>query len=147
MSEVATGPELIQVSTADRRLVMRLFGAFAAVALLLAAAGTYGVLARRVAARHRELGIRAAIGADRGRIVRLVLGDGTRLAVIGTALGLAGALAISRLISGMLFQVGARDPKSLLVSGVVLGGVALLASLVPAWRAARVDPIEALRAE
>ena len=75
------------------------------------------MLARRVAARHRELGIRAAIGADRGRIVRLVLGDGTRLAVIGTGLGLAGALAISRLISGMLFQVGARDPESLLMSG------------------------------
>jgi len=147
ISNVETGTSLVAVSTADRRLVMRLFGAFATVALLLAAAGTYGLLARRVAARHRELGIRAAIGADRGRLVRLVLGDGTRLAMIGTGLGLVGALAISRVISGLLFHVGARDPESLLVSGVMLGGVALVASLIPAWRAARVDPIEALRSE
>lgn len=147
VSNVETGQALVAESTADRRLVMRLFGAFAAVALLLAAAGTYGLLARRVAARHRELGIRAAIGADRGRIVRLVLGDGSRLALLGTGLGLAGALAISRLLSGMLFHVGARDPVSLLVSGCLLGGVALAASLVPALRASRVDPVEALRSE
>ncbi len=147
VSDVATGMGRVATSTADRRLVMRLFTVFAGIALLLAAAGTYGLLARRVAARRRELGIRAAIGADRSRLVRLVLGDGTRLAVIGTGLGLAGALAISRLISGMLFQVGSRDPESLLVSGLLLGGVALVASLVPALRAARVDPIEALRAE
>jgi len=147
VSDVATGSRRVETSTADRRLVMRLFTIFAAIALLLAAAGTYGLLARRVAAGHRELGIRAAIGADRSRLVRLVLGDGTRLAVIGTALGLAGALAISRLISGLLFQVGSRDPASLLTSGVLLGGVALVASLIPAWRAARVDPVEALRSE
>jgi putative ABC transport system permease protein len=147
VSGIATGKALVESSTAERRLVMRLFTVFAAIAILLAAAGTYGLLARRVAARHRELGIRAAIGADRGRIVRLVLGDGTRLALIGTTLGLAGALALSRLISGMLFQVGARDPASLATSGLALGVVALAASLIPAWRAARVDPIEALRAE
>ena len=145
VSGIETGQALVETSTAERRLVMRLFTVFAAIALLLAAAGTYGLLARRVAARHRELGIRAAIGANRGRIVRLVLGDGTRLALIGTTLGLAGAVALSRLISGMLFQVGARDPASLVTSGVALGLVALAASLIPAWRAARVDPIEALR--
>ena len=147
VSGIETGKALVETSTAERRLVMRLFTVFAAIALLLAAAGTYGLLARRVAARHRELGIRAAIGANQGRLVRLVLGDGTRLALIGTGLGLAGALAISRLLSGMLFGVGARDPVSLVTSGVALGAVALLASLVPAWRASRADPVEALRAE
>jgi predicted permease len=147
VSFIATGKTIVEASTAERRLVMRLFTVFAAIALLLAAAGTYGLLARRVAARHRELGIRAAIGANQGRLVRLVLSDGTRLALIGTGLGLAGALAISRLISGMLFGVGARDPASLLTSGVALGAVALMASLIPAWRASRADPVEALRSE
>ena len=147
VSDVATAEERIAVSVADRRLIMRLFEAFAGVALLLAAAGIYGLLSRRVAERHRELGIRSALGATRQRILGLVTRDGGRLALIGVGLGFGAALGLSRLLEGLLFNVAPRDPVTLSLAAVLLGSVALVACLVPAWRAARVDPIEALRSD
>ena len=147
VSDVATAEDRISVSVADRRLIMRLFEAFAGVALLLAAAGIYGLLSRRVAERYRELGIRSALGATRQRILELVLRDGGRLALLGVGLGLGAALGLSRLLESMLFNIAPRDPATLTFAGILLGVVALVACLFPAWRAARVDPVEALRSD
>jgi ABC-type antimicrobial peptide transport system permease subunit len=117
------------------------------MALLLAAAGIYGLLSRRVAERHRELGIRSALGASTPKIVGLVVRDGGQLAAAGVVLGGAGALALSRLLQSLLFRVGPGDPVSLVLSAGLLTLVAAGACLLPAWRAAQADPVEALRAE
>jgi putative ABC transport system permease protein len=147
VSDVASADQRIATSTADRRLVLRLFEAFAAVALIMAAAGVYGLLSRRVAEQHRELGIRSALGATRRRIVGGVVRDGGRLAAAGVMLGGGAALALSRLLESLLFQITPGDPLTLVLSALLLGAVAASACLVPAWRAARSDPVEALRAE
>jgi putative ABC transport system permease protein len=119
----------------------------AALALILAVLGVYGVVSYSVSQRTHEIGIRMALGADRGRVVRLVLGDGLRLAVQAAALGLVGALVLMRSLSRLLYGVGALDPATFIACSVALVSVALLASSAPAWRAIRVDPVVALRSE
>ena len=129
------------------RLLAQLLGGFAGLALLLAAIGTYGVLSYMVTERRREIGIRMALGAERGSVLGQVLKQGLLLAGIGVAAGLVGALGLTRLVTSLLFGVQPTDP--LTISAVVgtIAVVAAAASLVPAWRASRVDPIVVLRDE
>ena len=139
--------EVIAQSLAGLELILLLFGAFAGIALVLAASGLYGVIYYLVAQRTREIGIRMALGADRSMVVRLVLQQGAVLALGGIGVGLIGAVVLSRLLASLLYGVGTHDPLTFVTVPVVLGTVALVASLVPAWRAARVDPAIALRTE
>jgi ABC-type antimicrobial peptide transport system permease subunit len=134
-------------SVAQRRFTMIVLGAFAAVALLLAMVGVHGVLSYTVAQRNREIGIRMALGADRQSVGRLIVGQGARLALFGLGLGVLGSLGVSRLLSALLFGVTPGDPATLASVALALGGVALLASWLPARRAARVDPMVVLREE
>ena len=134
-------------SLGDRRFTMVVLGGFAAVGLLLAAIGIYGVLSYSVARRTREIGVRMALGAARTRVVQMVLRDSLTPVVIGGAVGLAASLVATRFMKSMLYGVSTTDPITLVVVLAVLLGVAVLASLVPATRAARVDPIVALRQE
>jgi putative ABC transport system permease protein len=120
---------------------------FAGVALLLAAIGTYGVLSYAVAQRRREIGIRMALGAQGRGVMRLVIGQGLALVLLGVALGTAAALAFSRVLSGLLFRVSATDPATFVVVPALLLVTALVASYLPARRATRVDPLTALRCE
>jgi len=139
--------ETIGHSIAQRRFTMLVLGAFAAVALLLAAVGVHGVLSHAVARRTREIGIRMALGADPRGVRALVVSEGAALAGVGIAVGLAAALALSRLLTTLLFGVSDRDPAIYAGSALALGAVALVATVLPARRAARVDPMEALRSE
>ncbi|HVE68293.1 MAG TPA: FtsX-like permease family protein, partial [Solirubrobacteraceae bacterium] len=116
-------------------------------ALVLSAAGIFGVLAGRVAERTREIGVRSAVGATPARIVRLVVGQGVRLAAIGLAIGAVGTLALGRLLAGLLFEVTPNDPWTLAAVVAALAAVAAAACVIPAQRAVRVDPAVALRAE
>jgi predicted permease len=134
-------------STFLRRYPAFLIGVFAAAALLLAAIGLYGIMAFAVAQRTREIGIRMALGAERKDVVGMILRDGGRLLVAGLTIGMAGALASSRLLSGFLFGVRPYDPVTLVLVAALLSFAALLACYLPARRAAKVDPIEALRYE
>ncbi|MGH7498901.1 MAG: ABC transporter permease, partial [Gemmatimonadales bacterium] len=144
---VATMDDLVSASAAERRFALIVFEAFALAALALAAAGIYGVLAGSVEERTREIGVRSALGASRAQIVALVVGQGMTLTGIGVAIGLAGAAAASQALVAMLFGVSRLDPVTYLGVIALLGGVAALACTVPAWRAARIDPAGALRAE
>jgi ABC-type antimicrobial peptide transport system permease subunit len=139
--------QLVAASAAERRFVLILFEAFALAALLLAAAGIYGVLAGSVAERTREIGVRSALGASRREILALVLRQGMRLTGIGAAIGVAGALAATRGIVTLLFGVSPLDPVTYLSVLALLGAVAMMACAVPAWRAARVDAATTLRAD
>jgi putative ABC transport system permease protein len=122
-------------------------GLFSLVALALAALGLYGVLAYFVARRVHEIGIRMALGASKGKVIRLVVARGMALVTVGAVLGLAGSLGATRWVEGMLFQTTPRDPATYLgVSGFFLL-LALAACLIPAWRALAVDPVETFRAE
>ena len=138
---------LVAGRVADRRFNMTLLISFAASALLLAGVGIYGVLAYSVASRTREIGVRAALGASRRQLVSLFLGEGARLAAAGVLAGLALAAAATRVLQGMVFGVGTRDAATFAGAAVVLVVVAVAASLIPARRAARVQPMEALRYE
>jgi ABC-type antimicrobial peptide transport system permease subunit len=124
-----------------------LFEAFALAALILAGAGIYGVLSGSVVERTREIGVRAALGASRGMIVGLVLRQGMALTALGVVIGLAAAIAASPAIAALLFGVSRLDPITYASVIALLAGVAALACLVPAWRAARVDPVTTLRSE
>ena len=120
---------------------------FAAAALLLSTIGLYGVMAASVRQRYAEIGVRLAFGATSGDVRRLVLGEGLRLAVVGALAGLAMAWAATRVLTGMLFETEPLDPVTLTGAAALLVGAAVLATYLPARRATRVDPVEALRAE
>jgi len=134
-------------SVGDRRFTMIVLGAFAGLGLLLAAIGIYGVLAYSVARRTREIGVRMALGAARGRVVQMVLNDSLAPVIAGSVVGIAAALILTRLMRALLYGVSATDPVTYATVILVLLGVGVLASIVPASRAARVDPIVALREE
>jgi putative ABC transport system permease protein len=144
---VATMDELLSGSLARRRFAMVLLAAFGVVALVLAAAGLYGVLRHSVSLRAREMGIRVALGAPARGILRQILGEGLALTVVGVGIGMLMALPASHLMSGLVFQVPTTDPVTFLASGVVLVAVTLLACGPPARQAARSDPLEVLKEE
>ncbi len=144
---VHTMQQLVDDSISTRRLTLVLLGIFSSLALILAAIGIYGVMAYTVALRTQEIGIRIALGAQRQDVLRLILGQGARIAFLGVAIGLAAAAALARLLSSLLFSVSATDPLTFAAVAVLLVAVALLACYIPARRALRVDPIIALRYE
>ena len=138
---------LVAGSLGQRRFYMMLLGAFAALALILAAVGLYGVISYSVAQRTQEIGIRVALGAARGQVLAMVMKNGLRLAVLGLAAGQVAALILNRALEGLLVGVSTTDPATLAITALVLLIVAILACYVPAWRAARLDPMAALRFE
>jgi putative ABC transport system permease protein len=147
IASISTMETNIGASLAARRLTMSLLGAFAGLALMLASVGIYGVMALSTAQRTRELGIRFTLGASRGDVLRLVLGQGISLIAIGLLVGLASAFAASRALNSLLYGVGALDLPALIGALFTLAAVALIACYLPARRASLVDPIEALRTE
>ena len=147
LANVKTMDEVVSDSVAQRRLTMLLLTIFAGAALLLAAVGIYGVIAYSVTERTQEIGIRMALGAQRGAVLRMVITQALVLAVTGIAVGGCGALLLTRLMEGLLFEVKPADPLTFAVVSGILAGVALLASYIPGRRATQVDPVIALRAE
>jgi ABC-type antimicrobial peptide transport system permease subunit len=139
--------DVVSATVADRRFSMLLLGLFALVALFLAAVGLYGVVAYTVTQRTQEIGLRMAIGAEPGQVLRMIIGGGMKLAAIGVAVGVAGALALANLVASMLYGVTPFDPASYAGTAGVLLAVAALACWLPARRAMRVDPLVALRQE
>ena len=139
--------DLLAASAGERRFALILFEAFALAALVLAAAGIYGVLSGSVAERTREIGVRLALGASRESILALVVRQGMMLSGLGVTIGLVGAVAGSQAIAAMLFGVSRLDPVTYLGMIALLAGVSVVACSVPAWRAMRVDPMVALRHE
>ncbi len=147
LSDAQTMDDAVSNSLSGTRSVAAVLGMFASVAMILAALGLYGVLAFFVTKRVHEIGIRVALGASRGSVMRLVITRGMLLVTAGSVLGIAGALGAARLVEGMLFQVSATDPGTYAgVTGCFLV-VALGACLLPAWRALKVDPVEAFRTQ
>ena len=147
LSQVATLDELVARSVGSRQLAVVLLGLFAGLALLLASIGLYGLMSYAVAQRSREFGVRIALGAARGNVLRLVVGQGMRLALVGTGVGLVGALGLTRLLGSQLYAVEATDPATFAGVVALLLGVALAATLVPALRATATEPMRALREE
>jgi len=144
---LATMDSLMDDTMRTQRMLMVLLGLFAAIALVLATIGIYGVMSYTVTQRRREIGIRIAIGARVDQILRLVVGESIRLAALGVVIGVGASLALGRLARSLLFEVSASDPLTLLAVATLLVVVSIVASLLPAWRATRVDPMEALRDE
>jgi putative ABC transport system permease protein len=147
VSDVHTMDELLAVSLTQQRFNMLLLGLFAVLALILAAVGIYGAMAYAVSQRTHEIGIRTALGAQRRDVLRLVMKDGAKIALFGIASGIAGALALTRLMASLLFEVKATDPATFVGVAILLVLVALAACYIPARRAVRVDPMVALRYE
>jgi ABC-type antimicrobial peptide transport system permease subunit len=147
VGDIQTMEEALGSWAAERRLTMTLVGAFALLALALGAVGVYGVMAHFVGQRTREIGIRMALGAVPREILALVLSQGARLAFLGIAVGLVGAFAATRLLASLLFGVGPTDPTTFLATAATLSVVAGAASVLPAVRAVRTDPVDALRSE
>jgi putative ABC transport system permease protein len=144
---IKTMDEYMSASVAQPRFNTTLLSIFAAVALVLTVIGLYGVMSYAVAQRTNEIGIRMALGAQAGNVLALIVKDGVKMVGVGLVIGLAGAFALTRLLSSLLFGVTTRDPATFLAIAVLLSVVAMLACYVPAWRATRVDPLEALRCE
>jgi len=144
---VQTMDDLLAQSLAPRKLSMILLEIFAVLALVLSCVGIYGVISYLVSQRTHEIGVRMALGAQRSDVMRLVLGEGAKMALIGVAIGIAAALGLIRLIANQLFGVTAHDPLTFITGGILLTLVALLACYIPARRAVRVDPLVALRYE
>ncbi len=144
---VRTMEQIVSASIADRRFSMLLLGTFAGLALLLAAVGIYGVISYTVAQRTREIGIRMALGAGQADVLKIVAGQGMIPVLSGLGIGLAASLALTRLMSGMLYGVDAGDPLTYVAVALVLAAVALLATVIPARRAMKVAPVVALRYE
>jgi ABC-type antimicrobial peptide transport system permease subunit len=142
-----TMEDLVIRSVAGPRFILTLLAVFALVALTLGAIGIYGVIAQAVAQRTNEIGIRRALGAGAAEVQAMVLGQGMRVVALGIVLGIASALALNRVLTGFLFQVSTTDPWTYGVVATVVGAVAVVATLIPARRASRVDPVEALRME
>jgi ABC-type antimicrobial peptide transport system permease subunit len=147
VADILTMDQVIGRNTADANFDATLLLVFAASSLLLAAVGLFGVLSYVVAQRTGEIGIRMALGARREHVASLMLGDGLRPALYGLVLGLAASAVVTRLIESMLYQTRALDPAVLVAVSLILLVVAAVACLLPAWRASRVDPMQALRTE
>jgi predicted permease len=145
--QVVTMDERLSNSVAQRRFQMLLLGVFAAVALVIAAVGIYGVISYAVSQHTHEIGIRMALGAQASDVLRMVIWRGMSLALIGVALGLAAALALTRVMKNLLYEVSATDPATFALIALLLVGVALIAGYIPARRATKVDPLQALRQE
>ena len=146
-SKTLTMERVLSDSTARENFNMMLLSVFAAVALLLAAIGIYGLMSYAVQQRTQEIGIRMALGAGRGQMMRLIMGQGMRLAAVGIVIGLAAAYGLTRFLAGLLFNVKATDPLTFAVVAAILSAVALGAAFIPAHRATRIDPVLALRQE
>ncbi|HEX9003975.1 MAG TPA: ABC transporter permease, partial [Blastocatellia bacterium] len=147
VTQVQTMEEIVSGSLAQRRFNLTLLMIFAAVAGVLAIVGVYGVMSYNVTQQTHELGIRMALGAQQSEILKMVVGDGAKLAMAGVAIGLAGSLALTRLMAGLLFGVSATDPLTFVAIALALTAVCILAALIPARKAAKVNPIIALRGE
>jgi ABC-type antimicrobial peptide transport system permease subunit len=147
VSDILTMDQVVGRNTADANFDATLLLIFAASSLLLAAVGLFGVLSYIVAQRTTEIGIRIALGAQHDQVVRLVLGDGLRPALYGLVLGLAVSAAVTRLLESMLYRTQALDPRVFVAVSGALVVVAAAACLAPAWRASRLDPMQALRTE
>jgi putative ABC transport system permease protein len=145
LSEIQTMEERLELASASPRFTMLLIAVFSATAFLLAVVGIYGVIAYSVAQRTQELGIRIALGAENRDILRLVIGGGLLLTVVGIAIGLAGSIALTRVMAAMLYETSATDPAIFIGSAVVFLVVAMVAGYLPGRRAARIDPAEAMR--
>jgi putative ABC transport system permease protein len=146
-TEDVVASEVAETTMAPTRFGALAVGAFGALALLLATIGLYGVVSYSVARRTREVGIRMAIGATRGQVLRLILAQGLRLAIVGVLLGALGAAAAGQLLESMLYGVSAIDPLALGAAAAALLAVTVAANLIPAFAAARIDPLLALRTD
>ncbi|MCG6988889.1 MAG: ABC transporter permease [Gemmatimonadetes bacterium] len=147
IADVRTGEDLVSASVIQLSFTMFTLGIAALLALVLGAVGLYGVLSYSVAQRTQEIGVRMALGAERGVVMRMVVRDGARITVIGLLVGLAGAAALTRLLEGILYDVKALDPLTFVGTALLLLAVALLSAYLPARRAAAVDPMESMRME
>jgi ABC-type antimicrobial peptide transport system permease subunit len=147
VAHIRTMQQIVSRSTAQSDFYMTLLTIFAAVALLLAAIGVYGLMAYSVQQRTQEIGVRMALGANPRQVRRMVVFQGMKLALVGVILGVASALALARLLSSLLFGVKPWDPAAIIIVAFLLSAVTLLATYLPARRASRVDPMVALRYE